>query len=247
MTSFSTTPIRRQTFRVLVGRELISARRFYPVFVSMLTVNLGLAIAAPILGQGLGTTVDILSLMMLLTSYTAMGFSVSSFAEDKQDGTLELLLTCPVTKRSLLLAKLAIGMVLAIPLALVPYGLSAVFLLKVPASTVAGLAIGSLFASLTATSVALLTVVLVKRTEVGVYLGFMVAWILTYTPTFVLSVPVLKFLIPGYFIRDTFLKIGDQAIGPVILDLTALAALTAFYLLVASWTMEREDAVLTAA
>ncbi|HEX6861691.1 MAG TPA: ABC transporter permease, partial [Thermoanaerobaculia bacterium] len=149
--------------------------RFYPILLAMVTVNLSIAVGAPIVGAKMATTVDVLSLMILMTTYTMMGFSVSSFAEEKQDGVLELLVACPVSKLQILVSKLALGLILAVPFALLPYGVSAYFFMGVSGYAVAGLVVASLCASLTAASVALLLVVLIKRIEVGVYLGFMVA------------------------------------------------------------------------
>jgi ABC-type transport system involved in multi-copper enzyme maturation permease subunit len=247
MTYSSTTRPSGSPFRVLLAKELRSAVRFYPVILALVTLNLGIAVGAPIVGKGLATIVDVLTFMILMTTYTMMGFSVSSFAEDKQDGTLELLVTCPVSKLQVLLSKLSLGLVLAVPLAILPYGISAYFFMGVSAFAVAGLAIASIFASVTAASVALLMVVLIKRIEIGVYLGFMVAWITSFTPSYVLRLPVVRYLLPGYFVRDLFVSVGQKAVGAMGQDVLVLAALGAAYLLIAASIMEREDAVLTAA
>lgn len=247
MTSSSTTRHSDSPFHVLLAKELRSAARFYPIILSLITLNLSVAVGAPIVGKGLATIVDVLTFMILMTTYTMMGFSVSSFAEDKQDGTLELLLACPVSKLQVLLSKLALGLLLAVPLAILPYGISAYFFMGVSAFAVAGLAVASIFASVTAASVALLMVVLIKRIEVGVYLGFMVAWITSFTPSYVLRLPVVHYLLPGYFVRDLFVSVGQKAVGTMAQDVLVLAALGATYLLIAAGIMEREDAVLTAA
>ena len=231
---------------MLLAKELTSARRFYPVLFTMVIVNLGIAVAAPIAGKALAATIDVLGFMILMTSYTMMGFSVSSFAEDRQDGTMELLLTCPVSKGVVLLAKLTLGLLLAVPLALLPYALSAALLLRVSPSTVAGLAVGSIFASVTASSVALLLVVLVKRTEVGVYLGFVITWIICYTPDYVLRIPVLKFLLPAFYIRNLFVSMASPTAIPIATNLLVLAVVSCLYLALAARIMEKEDAILTA-
>lgn len=243
----STTPPRASKLAVLLGKELRSAMRFYPILLAMVTVNLSIAVGAPIVGAKVATTVDVLSLMILMTTYTMMGFSVSSFAEEKQDGVLELLVACPVSKLQILISKLALGLILAVPFALLPYGVSAYFFMGVSGYAVAGLVVASLCASLTAASVALLLVVLIKRIEVGVYLGFMVAMLVSFTPSYVLRIPVLKYLLPGYFIRDLFESVGNRATTVMLVDVLTLAALSAVYLAFAAWTMDREDAVLTAA
>lgn len=242
----STTPLRASKLAVLLSKELRSAMRFYPILLAMVTVNLSIAVGAPIVGAKMATTVDVLSLMILMTTYTMMGFSVSSFAEEKQDGVLELLVACPVSKLQILVSKLALGLILAVPFALLPYGVSAYFFMGVSGYAVAGLVVASLCASLTAASVALLLVVLIKRIEVGVYLGFMVAMLVSFTPSYVLRIPVLKYLLPGYFIRDLFESVGNRATTVMLVDVLTLAALSAVYLAFAAWTLDREDAVLTA-
>lgn len=242
----SITPRNRSMLTVLLAKELRSAMRFYPILLSMITVNLCIAVGAPMVGAKVATTVDVLSLMILMTTYTMMGFSVSSFAEEKQDGVLELLVACPVSKLQVLASKLGLGLALAVPFALLPYSISAYFFMHVSGYAVGGLAVASVFASLTAASVALLLVVVIKRIEVGVYLGFMVAMLVSFTPSYVLRIPMLKYLLPGYFIRDLFHAVADRAATALMTDVLTLAALSAAYLAVAAWTLEREDAVLTA-
>jgi ABC-type transport system involved in multi-copper enzyme maturation permease subunit len=250
-TSFSTTrtegrPRGLTTLRILLKKEYRSALRFYPILLALGTVNLCIAVGAPIIGTELATTVDVLAFMILMTTYTMMGFTVSSFAEDKQDGTLELLVTCPVTKLQILLGKLGLGLGLAVPLAIVPFGVSAYFFMGVTGAAVAGLVVASILAALTATCVALLMVVVVRRIEVGVYLGFMVAWLISFTPSYLLRVPVLRDVMPGYYIRQLFLSVGGDSLAAVGSNVLILAALCTTYLVLAAWILEREDAVLTA-
>lgn len=231
--------------KTLLRKEIRAAMRFYPIILAMVTLNACIAVGAPIVGTRLASAVDVLGLMILMSTYTMMGFSVSSFAEDKQDGMLELMVTCPVSKLEILMAKIGLGLFLAVPFAMLPYGLSAFFLLRVSGPAVLGLAAASFCASLTATSVALLLVVSIRRIEVGVYLGFMAAMLICFTPAILLRVPVLRYLLPGYYSRQLFEAFGDYSVPVILRSIAALAVFSVVCLLIAARRVEREDAVLT--